>query len=398
MNTDPQALGALANAHQLLLQLAEGLSTHDCARRVDPALPSIGWLLGHAVYLELDLLRGQIIGDDDLAGRVRHLFAHRHRPPATVDAQLPPRDHLLNWASQALDQHLGWLANPQQLPDHPLLADGRIIAELVDSHALSYERMLAILSLRNATSTDRRYRVGEPLKPATPVADTRRIEQGHYRIGGRNSNGQAAREPAQLVELHAFRIGRRPVSNAEYLAFMVDGGYQDPSWWDAPGWRWRQQDDHAGPWSWRRDRDGHWYGLGINGPIDLLANEPVTGLCRHEAKAFAAWADTHGDGMRGAVVQHEYQWEVAARLGELEQTGLAWEWCANPYHRYADQQAAPGGMPERCNDDDGILRGAGRHSQPVLRRTTLRHCAPADDRALFAGTRLVLPPGQAAWE
>ena len=29
--------------------------------------------------------------------------------------------------------------------------------------------------------------------------------------------------PAQIVELHAYRICRHPVSNAEYLSFMLDG-------------------------------------------------------------------------------------------------------------------------------------------------------------------------------
>ena len=49
---EPQALGALAGAHELLLQLVENLPARDCNRRFDPQLPSAGWLLGRAAPME----------------------------------------------------------------------------------------------------------------------------------------------------------------------------------------------------------------------------------------------------------------------------------------------------------------------------------------------------------
>jgi len=73
-------------------------------------------LLGRAVYLELHLLRGVVMGDDDLAARVRHLFAEAQAPRSELDAQLPPRDHLLNWAGEVFDQDLSNL-NSQTIPE-----------------------------------------------------------------------------------------------------------------------------------------------------------------------------------------------------------------------------------------------------------------------------------------
>ena len=70
----------------------------------------------------------------------------------------------------------------------------------------------------------------------------------------------------------------------------------------------------------------------MNGPMPLFADQPVSGLTAHEANAFAAWASANGEGLSGAVPQHEYQWETAARMGLLENTGRAWEWCANRLH------------------------------------------------------------------
>lgn len=397
---DHQALGALASAHELLLRLLETLSARDCNRRFDAELPSAGWLFGRAVYLELHLLRGTVMGDDDLASRVRHLFTEEETPPVEADDRLPPQEHLLKWAGEVFDQHLTWLANPGHVPDHPLLADSWLVWHLAQRHALLYERMLAVLNARAARRERGVYRVDKILESRLPRADSVRIEQGHYRIGAREGAVMTNEQPVQAVELHAFRINRQPVSNAEFLAFIQDHGYRDQSWWDQAGRAWLRGAGVDGPWHWRRDGNGHWFGIGVAGPSDLQPDDPVAGLSAHEARAFAAWAAARGGGLAGAVPQHEYQWEVAARLGEIESRGRSWEWCANEFHTYADHVAPPDPALEPCTDGTGqiTLRGGCLHTQPDLRRTTFRHCAAPHRRALFAGTRLVLPPGKAAWE
>ncbi len=400
MSIDPQALGALSGVHQLLLQLVENLPARDCNRRFDPGLPSAGWLLGRAVYLELHLLRSRVIGDDDLAARVRHLFADEQPASEQAEQQLPPQDHLLNWAADALDQDLTMLANPGQLPEHPLLQHSWLAWHLAQRHALLYERLLAVMTARSAQRDRGDYLVSEILEARLPTDDSVRIEQGHYRIGARDGAVMPNELPVQAVELHAYRISRRPVSNAEYLAFIEDGGYNDSGWWDDDGNAWLA--DHAAscPWNWRQDGNGHWYGIGTNGPLELHPDDIVAGLGAHEARAFAAWAAARGTGLAGAVPQHEYQWEVAARQGEIEMFGRSWEWCANPLHHYPGYTAPDDPLLETCRPDDDVyaLRGACLHTQPSLRRSTFRHCAPAGQRALFAGTRLVMPPGKAAWE
>ncbi len=99
----------------------------------------------------------------------------------------------------------------------------------------------------------------------------------------------------------------------------------------------------------------------------------------------------------GAVVQHEYQWELAARSGLIAGTGRAWEWCANPFHPYPDFTPFPD--PETSatafDIDGGVLRGACLHTQRCLRRASFRHHRRSEDRAGFAGLRLVYPPAKA---
>jgi iron(II)-dependent oxidoreductase len=210
--TDPQALGALANIHELQLRLVETLPPGECNRRFEHGLPSAGWLLGRAVYLELHLLRNRVRGDDDLASRVRHLFDNARSPAAALDAKLPPQDHLLSWAHEIFDEHLVWLANPGMLPDHPLLADGWLVWQLAQHQALIYERLLTVLTARSARRSGRDYRVSEVLMGRLPRDDSTRIERGHYRIGARGGPVLGNEQPAQLVELHAFRISRAPAA------------------------------------------------------------------------------------------------------------------------------------------------------------------------------------------
>ena len=397
---DPKSLGALSGIHELLLQLVEGLPARDCARRFEPNLPSPAWLLGRAVYLELFLLREQVMGDDDLAGRVRHLFADDRQPANSIDAELPPQDHLLSWAHEIFDQHLVWLANPGHVPEHAWLADSWLVWHLAQRGALIYERMLAVMTARSARRDRGDHRVETPLQARLPQADTVRIEQGHYRIGARDGAVMPNERPAQVVELNAFRIARRPVCNAEFLAFVEGGGYQDPAWWDDAGHGWLTEQAVGAPWAWRRDAAGNWYEVGLNGVMDLHPDAALAGINAHEARAYATWAAANGDDLAGAVPQHEYQWEVAARLGELTMTGRSWEWCANELQPYAAYQQPSDPILEPCLEDPGAvaLRGGCLHTQPSIRRSTFRHCARPEERHLFAGLRLVLPAGKAAWE
>jgi len=395
-----QTLGALANTHELLTQLIEQCAPRDVNRSPSAQTEALGWLLGRAVYLETYLLRERLLDDDDLTKRVRHLFGPDIESGSSVESALPPQDHLLNWASEIFDHNLTLLANPGMLPEHPWLRDGWLPAWLLQKHGLSYEQMLSTTTAWSLSRHADSFMATQPLSARRPHADAIRVDQGHYRIGAREGVVFDCEQPVQMVELHSFRIQKHPVSNAEFLAFIVDGGYESEDWWDTEGATWLAGAHHKAPCHWGQDQHGQWYAVGMNGAMELHPDEPVSGLTAHEANAFAAWASAKGEGLDGAVPQHEYQWETAARMRLLEGTGRAWEWCANTFHSYEGYErprehelASPG-----LDEDLISLRGACLHTQPSLRRASFRRGAHAANNTLFAGTRLVLPPGKAAWE
>ncbi len=389
----PQSLGALSNIHQLVTQLVEDLPAEDINRKYHPDLPGIGWLLGRSVYLELWWLREKILAEDDLSKRVRQFFARPLPRSAQQEQQLPPKEHLLNWALEVQDEHLSRLANPAQLPDHPWLKKGWLVDYLVQVHGRIYEQMLSVRHARSVTQ-EGKYHVKQPLQASPPVADSTEVSQGHYRIGARDGVMFDNEQPMQMVEMRNFRISNKPADNAAWLAFLQDGGYNQDCYWSKPGGDWKQRHSITCPWHWRQDQNGNWYALGLNGPMDLLPDLPVSGISWYEAQAYANWAAARIEGFSGAVLPHEYHWEAAARIGALQNGGRVWEWCSNPLHPYQDYEAPvdPEMRTQEFADQRPALRGGCIHTQPALRRISIRSAGLPDAGYLFSGVRLVFPP------
>ncbi len=105
--------------------------------------------------------------------------------------------------------------------------------------------------------------------------------------------------PAHRVDLPAFRIGRVPVTNAEYAEFVDAGGYDQRRWWSPTGWDHRVAAGLERPLFWSADGSRRRFGL----IEDIPPEEPVQHVSFHEAQAYAAWA--------GARLPSEQEWEKA---------------------------------------------------------------------------------------
>lgn len=108
--------------------------------------------------------------------------------------------------------------------------------------------------------------------------------------------------PAHTVDVAGFRIGRVPVTNAEWRVFLDDGGYQRRDLWSAPGWEHRGQAGLVAPQFWNI---GELAGTRTRfSQVEAIpADEPVQHITYFEAEAYAAWA--------GARLPTEIEWEKA---------------------------------------------------------------------------------------
>ena len=124
--------------------------------------------------------------------------------------------------------------------------------------------------------------------------------------------------PAHIVDIPAFRIGRVPVTNAEWRGFIDDDGYHRPQLWSPEGWAHRRHAGLVAPQFWNPDgsrtRFGH---------IEAIPDdEPVQHVSFFEAQAYATWA--------GARLPTEIEWEKACAWDPATSTRRRYPWGAQP--------------------------------------------------------------------
>lgn len=105
--------------------------------------------------------------------------------------------------------------------------------------------------------------------------------EGHRFYGWDNEYG------SRSEDVQAFKAARYLTSNAEFLTFIEDGGYHEPSYWTEEGWQWRTYKEAEMPLFWRLVAGRYRLRL-VAGEIDMPWNWPVE-VNYLEAKAFCNW-------------------------------------------------------------------------------------------------------------
>lgn len=155
---------------------------------------------------------------------------------------------------------------------------------------------------------------------------------------------------AHEVDVPAFQVDSRPVSNADYLEMVRARGVRPPIFWTGGPDRWFFRDFFE-------DR-----------PLD--PDEPVW-VSHAEAIAYARW--------RGARLMTEAEWHRAAETGgdrivELDENG--WEWTSTafaPFAGFAIDPLYPGYSKDFFDGKHFVMKGAAPTTPARLRRKSFRN-------------------------
>ncbi len=233
------------------------------------------------------------------------------------------------------------------------------------------------------------------------------FEEGLHSIGYEGADFHFDNEKGiHKVFLHAFRIANRLITNAEYMAFMDEGGYQNFAYWLSPAWEWVKNEQIEAPLYWHKIKDT-WHQYTLQGLQRVNPDAPITHISYYEADAYATWA--------GKRLATEFEWEVACKqlnpeiptnavfqesvqLSPQPETspkpcfyGNVWEWTNSAYLPYPYYQKAPGALGEyngKFMINQMVLRGGSCVTPMSHIRPTYRNFFHTHERWQFTGIRL----------
>jgi iron(II)-dependent oxidoreductase len=424
----PETLAAwVQDARRRTLALVSDLSDEQLLgphlKIVNPPL----WELGHVAWFQEKWVLRHANGRPPLRADADALYdsaavAHGTR----WDLPLPSRQQTLRYLAAVEEQVLGRLT---QRPgaDEVYFTLLSLFHEDMHGEAFTYTRQThaypapALLAYAN-------------LAEDVPWVDDVPVAGGSCRLGAEPSDAFVGdtfvfdnEKWAHPVELRPFAIARAPVTQAEFAAFVEDGGYRRRPLWSEDGWDWREQAGAEQPVYWRRERHG-WQRRDFDRWVALERHRPVIHVNCYEAEAYCRWA--------GRRLPTEAEWEAAAtgaltdgrkRLfpwgdsaptperanldgqalgcvgvaahpagdsagGCRQMIGNVWEWTADVFRPY------PGFVPDPYREysapwfgDHRVLRGGCWATRGRLLRNTWRNFYRPDRRDVFAGFRTCAP-------
>jgi ergothioneine biosynthesis protein EgtB len=242
-----------------------------------------------------------------------------------------------------------------------------------------------------------------PEVPASPQGWAP-IPDGVHQLGHEGTDFAFDNEgPRHSVYLHGGRLAHRLVTNAEYAAFIADGGYRQPMLWLSAGWSTVQEQRWQSPLYWEQ-HDGAWHEFTLAGLAPIVPNAPVTHVSYYEADAFARWAGCRlpleGEWevvasaypLAGRFVEHGVPHPLATATPGMQQLfGDAWQWTQSPYVGYPGFKPSAGAIGEyngKFMSDQWVLRGASCATPRSHARHSYRNFFPSDARWQFTGIRL----------
>jgi gamma-glutamyl hercynylcysteine S-oxide synthase len=387
---------------------------------------------GHLEAFDWNLVARQGYGLEPFDARFDRLFAFGIDP---TDGGLPS-EPASDWP--ALREVEAYNRRTRDAVDACLL-DGRApssgddpetLFRMAIEHRLMHAETLAYLfhQLPHGMKHARR----DPVPPPARGDDARAwrsIPAGTAVLGRDRADGRFGWDnefESHRIEVPAFTIGAHKVTNARFLEFVEDGGYEARSLWTDKDWAWKEGGKVRHPGFWTR-QDGGWLYRGMFADHPLPEAAPVY-VSLAEARAFARWAcgaipteaqfhraaygAPDGDGPR------EYPWGNEAPLerhgnfgfrrwdptpigsfpegrsayGVEEMVGNGWEWTSSPFEPFPGFRPHPfyaGYSADFFDGDHYVMKGGSPRTATAFLRRAFRNWFQPRYPYVYATFRLV---------
>ncbi|PPJ28795.1 ergothioneine biosynthesis protein EgtB [Nocardia nova] len=419
-----QIAEVLTRARARTTVLTEAVDEAELVAQHSPLMSPLVWDLAHIGNQEELWLVRDVGGREPVRADIDHLYdAFRHaradRPALPLLDPVQARGYVGTVRDKVLD-----VLHSSPLRGNRLVDSGFAFGMIAQHEQQHDETMLATHQLR----------AGAAVLTAAPapvarvaVGDEVVVPAGEFTMGTSSDPWALDNErPEHRVQLPGFAIDAAPVTNAQYLAFIEDGGYHRPELWSERGWAHRVEADLTAPQFWERDSDNRWWRRVFGSPAPLRPQQPVVHVCWFEAEAYATWA--------GKRLPTEAEWEKAARFdpatgrsrrypwgdaepddttanlgqrhlepadvgaypagaspsGVHQLIGDVWEWTASGFEPYPGFAAFPYREYSEVffGGDYRVLRGGSFGTDPVACRSTFRNWDHPIRRQIFSGFRL----------
>jgi ergothioneine biosynthesis protein EgtB len=253
-----------------------------------------------------------------------------------------------------------------------------------------------------------------------------KIPGGIYEMGYNGSDFCYDIElPEHKVYLNQYSMDVFPITNADYLKFIEEGGYEDFRFWLADGWDVVKKNKWNAPMYWENE-NGKWLRHDFRGKQKLEPNEPVCNVSYYEADAYCKWAKkrlpTEAEWEKASCWNEDNQiktiypwgndfptedhsnllesklWSPSqigsyplgkSHYGLHQMMGDVWEWTSSEFVGYPGFKSGFAEYNDKWFANQKVLRGSSFATPKYSIRSSYRNFFKLDERWMFAGFRCV---------
>ena len=432
-------------ARQDTLNLFANISDADFRCQAHPDFSPVGWHLGHIGVTEAYWISQQCQGEAPLSEEYDQFFSPIENPK-TNRVNLPERLEILAYLRTARETMFSVLEQTDFPHSDRLLQDARIFRMLLQ-HEVQHQEIITVILQLLAARQERPFSYNEPKNGpeeegngngAPPTHEMVHVPAGSFVMGSNQLAETLDNERSQHeVYVEGFQIDRYPVTNAAFLEFIHNRGYQERSYWSPEGWAWREKNGIKHPLYWRHQGNGRWASIGLHRTHALIPHHPVMCVSWYEAEAYAnalgkrlpteaewekaaawdpnlnakrsqPWGDSwqarldtercNSDGRVAGPTRVDQHPAGESAYGCLDMQGNVWEWTATWFHPYPDFSTYPydGYSLPYFDQHHRVLRGGSWATRSHVMRPTFRNWYNPWIREIFAGFRCAQSsqPGQ----